>query len=123
MWYLQNEQFSNVLSLERNFRKVIEMQQSRKERAIATIWFVTRLIEMLYPGKVEARWFGSYDEPNVLGYPKVKINAFHIDSQVVLGSWEIDTSGEQEPPRITADDVVSDILIAIRRLKYFQSLL
>jgi len=98
------------------------MQENRRNRAIETIWFVTRVIEMIYPGKVEARWFGSYDEPSVLGYPKVKVNAFHINTRKVLGSWEIDASGEHEPPRITADDIVSDILTAIRRMKYFQSL-
>lgn len=97
------------------------MRHDRKSRAIETIWFVTKLIEMLYPGKIEARWFGSYDEPEVFGYPKVKVNAFHINSKKVLSSWEIDASGEVEPPFICADDIISDIMIGLRRLARYEN--
>lgn len=122
MWYLDQTVFDQVITLEKKHRKVMAMRHDRKARAIETIWFVTRLIDLIYPGKIEARWFGSFEEPEVTGYPFVKVNAFHILSGKVLVSWEIDTSGETEPPRLTADDIVSDILIAIGRLKKFQSL-
>jgi len=94
----------------------------RKRKAIETIWFVTRLIEKLYPGIIEARWFGSYEEPSVSGYPKVKINAFHITSKKVLGSWEVDASGEYEPVLLTADEIVTDIMLGLSRLRQFNKL-
>jgi len=121
MRYLHNTSFSQVVSLEKRYREVMEMRQDRKSQAIETIWFVTKLIEMIYPGKIEARWFGSYEEPGVYGYPKVKVNAFHINSKKVLSSWEIDASGEVDPPFISADDVISDIMIGLRRLKIFEN--
>jgi hypothetical protein len=121
MWYLDQTVFDQVITLEKKHRKVIAMMHNRKARAIETVWFVTRLIEKLYPGIIEARWFGSYEEPNVAGYPKVKINAYHITSKKVLGSWEVDASGEVEPPFICADDVISDIMIGLRRLARYEN--
>lgn len=122
MWYLNQTVFDQVFTLEKKHRKVISMMHNRKARAIETVWFVTRLIEKLYPGIVEARWFGSYEEPNVAGYPKVKINAYHITSKKVLGSWEVDASGEYEPITVTADEIVIDIMIGLRRLRQIETL-
>jgi len=123
MQFLDLSLFNKIASLEKNYFTVINANgKNRTNRAIETIWFITRIIETLYPGIIEARWFGSYEEPSVKGFPKVIVNAFHINTNQVISSWVIDTSSDSEPVILNADLIVSEILLGLKSLRKIEKL-
>ena len=87
---------------------------NKKQAAVAMIEFLEESINAIFPGVIRSLMIGSHTNSHVKGYPLVRIVATHVPTHTTLAGWYINVDGEQSPPEISQDEIISEVLTGLR---------
>lgn len=100
-----------------------QMEEKRKESdtnreaCITMIRFVTDTIDAIAPDQVDAVWYGSYTNSDVVDYPILTIKAYHRATFTTLATWIINAGGQYPAPNITQDDIIKAVLEGLGKIR------
>jgi|GEM_PF-6950223 len=95
-------------------RKTAEAE-GRFERALNLARMITDTINSVAPQQIQAMWMGSLTNPHVSDYPKLLISAVTVYGNRLICSWIINPE-TGEIPVLTAEDIVKDIDLGLKKI-------